>query len=94
MADFDRVFEIGPVFRAENSFTPRHMCEFVGLDMEMSIKESYHEILDLLGELFGFIHDNLESKYKKELETINEQFPFEPFKFKRPVLKLTFAEGV
>jgi len=27
MADFDRVFEIGPVFRAENSFTHRHMCE-------------------------------------------------------------------
>jgi aspartyl-tRNA synthetase len=38
MGDFQRVFEIGPVFRAENSFTHRHMCEFVGLDLEMSIK--------------------------------------------------------
>ncbi len=33
MGDFQRVFEIGPVFRAENSFTHRHMCEFVGLDI-------------------------------------------------------------
>lgn len=33
MSDFDRVYEIGPVFRAENSFTHRHMCEFLGLDI-------------------------------------------------------------
>jgi len=39
--------EIGPVFRAENSFTHRHMCEFTGLDMEMCINENYHEIMDV-----------------------------------------------
>lgn len=33
----DRVFEIGPVFRAENSNTHRHLCEFTGLDFEMAI---------------------------------------------------------
>jgi tRNA synthetases class II (D, K and N) len=43
-ADFERVFEIGPVFRAENSLTHRHMCEFTGLDFEMEIKEHYHEV--------------------------------------------------
>lgn len=43
-ADFERVFEIGPVFRAENSFTHRHMCEFTGLDLEMEIKEHYFEV--------------------------------------------------
>jgi len=46
MADFDRVFEIGPVFRAEDSNTNRHLCEFTGLDMEMTIKEHYFEVLD------------------------------------------------
>jgi len=94
MADFDRVFEIGPVFRAENSFTHRHMCEFTGLDIEMAIKENYHEVLDLLGDMFGYIFEGLETRYKVELETINQQFPFDPFKFKRPVVKLTFEEGV
>jgi aspartyl/asparaginyl-tRNA synthetase len=49
MSDFQRVFEIGPVFRAENSFTHRHMCEFVGLDIEMTIKEHYFEILEFFG---------------------------------------------
>jgi aspartyl-tRNA synthetase len=36
---FERVFETGPVFRAENSNTRRHLCEFTGLDLEMVIHE-------------------------------------------------------
>lgn len=94
MGDFDKVFTVGPVFRAENSFTPRHMCEFTGLDIEMAIKESYHELMDLIGELFCHICDGLETRYAKELEAIKEQYPFEPFKCKRPLVKLTFQEGV
>ena len=42
-SDLDRVFEVGPVFRAENSNTRRHLCEFTGLDMEMAIGEHYDE---------------------------------------------------
>ncbi|XVE94224.1 hypothetical protein REPUB_Repub01dG0263300 [Reevesia pubescens] len=41
--DFGRVFEIGPVFRAEDSYTHRHLCEFTGLDVEMEIKKHYSE---------------------------------------------------
>ncbi|RZR92746.1 hypothetical protein BHM03_00021104 [Ensete ventricosum] len=40
---FGRVFEVGSVFRAEDSYTHRHLCEFVGLDVEMEIKEHYFE---------------------------------------------------
>lgn len=32
-ADFERVYEIGAVFRAENSNTPRHLTEYTGLDL-------------------------------------------------------------
>lgn len=45
-SDFKRVFEIGPVFRAENSHTKRHLCEFVGLDIEMEIQKHYSEALE------------------------------------------------
>jgi len=48
MSDFKRVFEIGPVFRAEKSLTHRHMCEFTGLDIEMAINENYHELMDIM----------------------------------------------
>ena len=94
MADFDRVFEIGPVFRAENSYTHRHMCEFTGLDMEMAIKENYHELLDIMSNLFVFIFEGIEKRYKRECAAINEQFPFEPFKFPAQSLRLTFEEGI
>jgi aspartyl-tRNA synthetase len=64
--------EIGPVFRAENSFTHRHMCEFTGnrgfifkgLDIEMVINESYHEIMDVAQDLFRHIFEGLETRYK------------------------------
>jgi tRNA synthetases class II (D, K and N) len=42
---FLRVFEIGPVFRAEDSNTNRHLCEFTGLDFEMTIIEHYYEAM-------------------------------------------------
>eukprot|EP00972_Heterocapsa_arctica_P103515 15255271-Heterocapsa_arctica.AAC.1 len=44
-ADLPGVFEVGPVFRAENSNTTRHLCEFTGLDIEMPIAWSYGEVL-------------------------------------------------
>ena len=54
-ADFERVFEIGPVFRAENSNTHRHLTEFVGLDMEMTIKEHYYEAVNMIANMFVYI---------------------------------------
>jgi aspartyl-tRNA synthetase len=93
-ADFERVFEIGPVFRAEHSNTNRHLTEFTGLDMEMTIKEHYFEVLDMLGNLLVHIFNGLETKYKKELEVVKAQYPFEDFKCVSPVVKLHFKEGV
>ena len=72
MGDFDKVFEIGPVFRAEQSNTNRHLCEFTGLDMEMTIKEHYFEVLDVLGDLLAHICIGLQNEYKKELEVIKK----------------------
>jgi lysyl-tRNA synthetase class II len=43
-----RVYEIGPVFRAEHSHTTRHLCEFVGLDLEMEIVNHYSEVMDVV----------------------------------------------
>ena len=92
--DLTRVFEIGPVFRAEKSDTHRHLTEFVGLDMEMAIFESYHEVLDVLDHLFVYMFRGLQSRCAKELSTINQQFPFEPLKYLPKTLRITFAEGI
>ncbi|XP_075479004.1 LOW QUALITY PROTEIN: aspartate--tRNA ligase 2, cytoplasmic-like [Primulina tabacum] len=93
-SDFGRVFEIGPVFRAEDSFTHRHLCEFTGLDVEMEIKEHYSEVMDIVDRLFVAMFDCLNEHCSKELEAINKQYPFEKLKYLRNTLRLTFEEGV
>lgn len=45
-AGFERVFAMGPVFRAEESFTTRHMTEFTGWDFEIGYVESHHDVMD------------------------------------------------
>ena len=69
-----RVFEVGPVFRAENSHTHRHLCEFTGLDLEMQITDSYTEVLGLLHRLMTTIFRNVSAKCKDEIEIIRKQF--------------------
>lgn len=59
MADFDRVFEFGPVFRAENHRTHRHLSEFTGIDYEMAITEHYFELMDFSESLFYHLFDNI-----------------------------------
>lgn len=90
---FERVFETGPVFRAENSNTRRHLCEFTGFDMEMVINEHYDEILDIFSQLFIYIFDGIRQRCREELERVREQHPFEDVQYLRPTLKLSFAEG-
>jgi aspartyl-tRNA synthetase len=43
---FEKAFMVGPVFRAEESFTTRHLTEFTGWDFEISYIESHHDIMD------------------------------------------------
>ncbi|XP_022687317.1 aspartate--tRNA ligase, cytoplasmic-like isoform X1 [Varroa jacobsoni] len=93
-ADFDRVYTIGAVFRAEDSNTHRHLTEFVGLDLEMAFKYHYHEVLDTIAEMFVDIFKGLRDRYQPEIDTINKQYPSEPFKFLEPSLRLEYSEGV
>lgn len=96
-ADFERVYEIGPVFRAENSNTHRHMTEFIGLDLEMAIEEHYHEVMELLDGLFLHMFRGLRQKYAKEIDTVRKQFPADEFKWHEGpegTLKFSFKEAV
>ncbi|QLG73487.1 hypothetical protein HG535_0E05710 [Zygotorulaspora mrakii] len=96
VADFERVFEIAPVFRAENSNTHRHMTEFTGLDLEMTFEEHYHEVLDTLSELFVFIFTELKKRYSKEIELVRKQYPVEEFKLPKDgkMIRINYKEGI
>ncbi|CAE7574898.1 Dars1, partial [Symbiodinium microadriaticum] len=91
---FDRVFEIGPVFRAENSNTHRHLCEFTGMDFEMAIYEHYYEALEVMGEMFHHIFDGIRDRFHHELQVISQQYPFEPLQYQRPPLRISYEEGI
>lgn len=86
-AGFNNVFEIGPVFRAENSHTAYHATEFTSVDIEMSWIKSYHEVMDAeeakLKEVMKRLHNDLNEEYhamfKKDIEIPNYDFPRIPF---------------
>jgi aspartyl-tRNA synthetase len=93
-SDFDRVFEIAPVFRAENSNTHRHLCEFVGLDMEMAFNEHYHEVLEVMDQMFVHIFKSLQKNFAHEIKVVAEQFDRAPFEFLEPSLRLEWPEAI
>ncbi|KAL2019590.1 hypothetical protein VTK56DRAFT_9487 [Thermocarpiscus australiensis] len=90
-----RVFSIGPVFRAENSNTPRHMTEFTGLDMEMEIKKDYREVLLMLEGVLLHIFRNIKERCADEIALVRSVYPAEEFLLPEPgkEVRLTFAEG-
>ncbi|XP_063986009.1 aspartate--tRNA ligase, cytoplasmic isoform X1 [Diachasmimorpha longicaudata] len=93
-ADFDKVFTVGAVFRAEDSNTHRHLTEFVGLDLEMAFKYHYHEVVDTIGQMFTELFRGLQEDYADEIAAVRQQYKVEPFRFLDPPLKLEFPQAI
>ncbi|WPG97982.1 Hypothetical protein R9X50_00076500 [Acrodontium crateriforme] len=93
-ADMRRVFEIGPVFRAENSNTHRHLTEFTGLDLEMAIDNHYHEVLRTLDSTFKAIFKHIYDNFKNDVEVVKRQFPHEDLVWLDETPILPFADAV
>ncbi len=62
-AGFERVFEIGPVFRADPSFTSRHMTEFTGVDMEMSWIDSHEDIMSFMEKWLAYSFAEVKARH-------------------------------
>lgn len=69
-AGFEKIFEIGPVFRANPSFTSRHDTEFTGYDMEISFVESHQEVIQIESELIAHGLKTIKEKYGQEIKEI------------------------
>mmetsp|Transcript_13360 Transcript_13360/g.36888 ORF Transcript_13360/g.36888 Transcript_13360/m.36888 type:complete len:620 (-) Transcript_13360:157-2016(-) len=76
-ADLPGVFEVGPVFRAENSNTNRHLCEFTGLDLEMPIAWHYNEVIAVVHETLARVCSGVEAECAELLATIRKMYPSE-----------------
>jgi len=89
-AGMDQVFEIGPVFRADPSFTPRHATEFTGVDMEMSWIESHFDIMEFEESWLQYVLKTVREKHGKE---IKESFGVEVREPALPFPKITMQEA-
>jgi len=69
-AGFDRVFEIGPVFRANPSFTSRHDTEFTGYDAEISFIKSHQEVIQEEEKSIQYVLEKLKEKFGKEISML------------------------
>jgi len=87
----DRVFEIGPVFRAEPSFTSRHATEFTGVDVEMAWTESSEEVMRLEERM---LHRVLTTIREEHGERIAELYGVEVVVPQLPFPRITLAEAM
>lgn len=86
-AGFERIFETGPVFRAEKSFTSKHTTEFTGFDLEFSYITSFRDVMKLEEELLKAALAEVKEACGDQIEELFDTqviVPETPF----PVIKL------
>ena len=67
-AGMEKVFEVGPVFRAENSNTNRHATEFTGFDLEFSYIDSYEDVMEIEEDILIAALTKVKEKYGNEIK--------------------------
>jgi nondiscriminating aspartyl-tRNA synthetase len=72
---YERVFEIGHVYRAEEHNTIRHLNEYVSLDLEMGFIKDERDIMNLEEKLLKFMFNAVKEKCAKELELLQVYIP-------------------
>ncbi len=82
---FQKVLEIGPIFRAEEFNTPKHLNEAISVDIEVAFADC-EDVMKLLEELIDNIVGSLKEKMGKELPLLEQLTPRPPFE------RLTYAE--
>jgi len=90
-AGFERVFEIGPVFRANKSHTVRHDTEFTSVDIEVSYIDSHEDIMKIEEEWMTHILKRIKEKYGAQ---IKEVFGVDIIMPKLPFPRITMAEAI
>jgi len=78
----DRVFEIGPAFRAEEHDTVRHLNEFTSIDMEMAFADE-NDVMKILERSIKKIILMVNEENKKELDTLNMKIQIPEIPFRR-----------
>jgi nondiscriminating aspartyl-tRNA synthetase len=87
---FERVFEVGPVFRAEPHDTPRHLNEYVSLDAEMGFIGDHRDVMRTLRDVLAGLLAAIEERCAAELALLKLQLPAVP----QEIPALHFSEAL
>lgn len=74
-AGMERVFMVGPVFRAEPSFTTRHMTEFTGWDFEVSYIEDHFEVMSIMEDSLISGFGQVKEAFNLDISVPEKPFP-------------------
>lgn len=69
-ADLENVFSIGPAFRAEKSFTTRHLTEYTSFDVELGYIDSYKDVCKFEQEMIKKTLVAVKERYGKEIKEV------------------------
>ncbi|MBU1119942.1 aspartate--tRNA(Asn) ligase [Patescibacteria group bacterium] len=69
-SDLERVFNMGPVFRAEKSFTTRHLTEYTSFDVELGYIDSYKDVCKYEQEMIKTMLTNVKAKYGDKVKEV------------------------
>lgn len=69
-ADLERVFNMGPVFRAEKSFTTRHLTEYTSFDVEIGYIDSFRDVCKFEQEMIKFTLNKVKEKYGEDIKRV------------------------
>jgi len=86
---FERVFEIGPFFRAEESHTRRHISEFTSVDIEAAFL-NYEGVMKILEELIVYVIEKVISERNRELKLLGVSLKVP----KIPFLRISYDEAL
>lgn len=86
-AGYERVYEVGQVYRAEKHSTSRHLNEYVSLDLELAFIDNEHDIMDLQNRLLAFMFEYVLQECSEELEELGVNLPSVPTIPRIPLLE-------
>lgn len=72
---YERVFEVGPVFRAEKHSTARHLNEYTSLDFEMGYINSFEDIMEVETGFLKYAMELIKTEYKQEADLLGIDIP-------------------
>src|SRR5262249_36171694 len=72
---FERVFEVGPVFRAEPHDTPRHLNQYTSLDAELGFVSDHREVMAVVERVIRAMLAGVEASAPAELKTLRVEVP-------------------